>query len=71
MKGVLTWLVRWSFRAGTIKLYPALAAQGSPVQNIIFLAAHFFTFLVPIAQQPRQAVVPGRLSLCLIYLESF
>jgi hypothetical protein len=65
MKGVLTWLVRWSSRAGTIKFCPALAALGSPVQNIIFLAAHFFTLLVPIAQQLRQAVVPGRLSLCL------
>ncbi len=43
----------------------ALAALVSPVQNIIFLTAHFFTSLVPIVQQPRQAVVLGCLSLCL------
>jgi hypothetical protein len=41
----------------------ALAALVSPVQNI-FLAAHFFTLLVPTAQQPGQAGVLGRLSLC-------
>jgi hypothetical protein len=47
---------------------PVLAALLSPAQNIIFLAAHFFTLLVPIARQPGQVgqeVVPGRLSLCL------
>ncbi len=37
----------------------------SPAQNIIFLIVHFFTLLVPIAQQPGQAVVLGHLSLCL------
>jgi hypothetical protein len=41
---------------------PVLAAL---IQNIIFLAAHYFTVLVPIAQQPGQAVVLGRLSRCL------
>jgi hypothetical protein len=41
----------------------ALDAQVSPVQNIIFLATHFFTLLVPIAQQPGHAVVLCRLSL--------
>jgi hypothetical protein len=35
------------------------------VKNIIFLTEHFFTLLVPIAQQPGQAGVLGRLSLCL------
>jgi hypothetical protein len=34
-----------------------------PVQNIFFLTAHFFILCVPVAQQPGQAVVPGRLSL--------
>ncbi len=34
-------------------------------QNIIFLIAHFFTLLVPFAQQPGKVVVQGRLSLCL------
>jgi hypothetical protein len=35
----------------------------SPVQNIIFLTAHFFTVKVPIAQQPGQVVLLGRQSL--------
>ncbi len=35
----------------------------SPVQNILFLTAHFFTICVPNAQQTGQAVVPGRLPL--------
>jgi hypothetical protein len=43
----------------------ALAALVSPVKNIIFVTVHFFTFLVPIAQQPGQPGVLGRLSLCL------
>jgi hypothetical protein len=43
----------------------ACSSQHSTVQNIIFLAAHVFTSLVPIAQQPGQAVVLGRLSLSL------
>jgi hypothetical protein len=45
--------------------FPALAALVSPVQNIIFLTVHLFTLLVPFAQQPGQAGVLGRLSLCL------
>jgi hypothetical protein len=44
---------------------PALAALVSPVQNIIFNTIHFFTLLVPIAQQPGQAGMLGRLSLYL------
>ncbi len=50
---------------GTIDFCPSLAAQVTPVQNIMFLTAHFFTFSVPIAHQPGQAGVQGRLSLCL------
>jgi hypothetical protein len=65
IKGVLPWLVRWTRRAGTIEFRPALAALVSPVQNIIFLTVHFFTLLVSIAQQPEQAGVLGRLSLCI------
>ncbi len=65
MKGVLPWLVRWTRRAGTKDFCPALAAIVSPAQNVIFLTVHFFTLLVPIAQQPGQAGVLGRLSLCL------
>jgi len=38
MTGVLPWLVRWARRAGT-----GVAALVSPVQNIIFLTAYFFT----------------------------
>ncbi len=63
MEGVLSWLVRRARYAGTIDFCSALAALVSPEQNIIFLTAHFFTSLVPIAQQPGQAVVLGRLSL--------
>ncbi len=46
---------------------PALAALVSPVQNIFFLTAHYFTPLSPsIALQARQAAVLRRLSLSLI-----
>jgi hypothetical protein len=65
MKGVLPWLVRLF---GTIDFCPALAALDSSVQYIIYLAAHFFLLLVSLAQQPEQAVVLGRLSLCLCAL---
>ncbi len=65
MKGVLPWSVRWDCRAGTVDFRPTLPALVSEVQNIIFLTAHFSTLLVPITQQPGQAVVLGRLSLCL------
>jgi hypothetical protein len=51
--------------AGTIDFCPALAALISPVKKIIFLTEHFFTLLIPIAQQAGQAGVLGRLSLCL------
>jgi hypothetical protein len=66
MKGFssLGWFVGLR-RAGTIDFCPALAALVSPVKNIIFLPLLFFTLLVPIAQQPWQAGVLGRLSLCL------
>ncbi len=63
MKEVLPWLVRWACQAGTRDLYPALAALVSPVKNICFLIVHYFNLCVPIAQQPGQAVVQGRLSL--------
>jgi hypothetical protein len=39
------WLVRWARHAGTIDF--ALAALVSPVQNIIFLTAHFFDIISP------------------------
>jgi hypothetical protein len=62
MKGVLPWLLRLARRAGTRDFCPALACSSQP---IIFLTVHFSTLLVPIAQQPGQAVVLGRLSLSL------
>ncbi len=46
MKWGLPWLVvRWARGAGggTIDFSPALATLDSPVQNIIFLTAHFFS----------------------------
>jgi hypothetical protein len=63
MKRVLPWLVRWTRCAGARYFYPALAAQVSPVQNIFFLNAHFFTLCVRIARQLGQAVVQGCLFL--------
>ncbi len=63
MKGVLTLLVRWARRAGTIDFCPALAALVGPVQNIIFLTIHYFALFVPITQQTRKAVITGLLSL--------
>jgi hypothetical protein len=48
------------------EIFDALAAPVSPVQNIIFLTAHFFTLLVPIAQQTGQEVVMCRLSVSLV-----
>jgi hypothetical protein len=65
MKRVLPWLVSWTCRASTIVFCPALAALVSPVQISISLTAHFFTLSVPFAQQPGQAGLLGRLSLCL------
>ncbi len=65
VNGYFLGLVRWSRGDGTIDFCPALAGLVSPVQNIIFLTVHFFTLLVPIAQQPGQAGVLGRLSLCI------
>ncbi len=64
-KQVLPWLVRWAPRVGIRDFCPALASLVNPVQNIFFLTVHLFTLLVLIAQQPGQAVVLGRLSLCL------
>jgi hypothetical protein len=54
MRGIHPCLVRWTRRAGTIQVdfCLALAALVSPLQNIIFLIAHFL--LVPVAKQPGQ-----------------
>jgi hypothetical protein len=41
----------------------SLAALVDPVQNILFLAAHYFTSFVLTVQQAGQVVVRGRLSL--------
>jgi len=63
-KGVLPWLVHWALRAITRDFCPDLAALVGSVQNIFFLTVrvHYFNSFVLIAQQARQAVVPGRLS---------
>jgi hypothetical protein len=48
MKGVLPWLVRWAWRAGTRDFCSVLAALAGPVQNIFFLTIHYFNSFVPI-----------------------
>jgi hypothetical protein len=48
MKGVLPWLVRLARRTGIIDFLSCLILY----KNIIFLTAHFFTLLIPIAPQP-------------------
>jgi hypothetical protein len=63
MKEVLPWLVLWACHAGTRDFRSALAALVGPVQNIFFLAVHFFNSFVPIAHQAGQGVVLGFLSL--------
>ncbi len=55
MTEVLPWLFGWACRASTIDFCPALAALVSPVHIIIS----------PHCPEPGQAVVRGRLSLCL------
>ncbi len=66
LKGVFPWLVCWARRASTRNFYPALSALASPVKKT-FLTVHYFNLRVPIAQQPGQVVVQGRLSLS-VYL---
>jgi hypothetical protein len=58
-------------RASTSDFFcSALAALVDPVQNILFLAVHYNTF-VPMAQQAGQTVVLGRLSLSVcLWMES-
>jgi len=51
LKWILPWLVRWARRASTRDFCPALVAEVGAVQNIIFLNVHYFSSLVPIAQQ--------------------
>ncbi len=65
MPWLIGWLVGFVMPVRTIALRPALAALAGPVLNIISSPQHFFTLLVPIAQQRGLAVVLGRLSLCL------
>ncbi len=66
MKGGFPWLVRWAHSAGTRDFYPAFAVLVSTLQKKNFphrTLFRYFIFCVPIAHQPGQAVVPGRLSL--------
>jgi hypothetical protein len=62
-KGVPPWLVSLAPRAGARDFHPALAALVSPELNFYFFTVHYFIVCVPIAQQPGQAAVQGRLSL--------
>jgi hypothetical protein len=50
MKGVLPWLFSWALRAGTKDFCPALVALVGRVQNIFFLAVHYFISFVSNAQ---------------------
>jgi hypothetical protein len=70
IKEVLSWFFCWARRAAALVFCSALAALVSPVQDISYLTAPFFTFLIPIALQPWQSVVQGRLSLCLFSIPS-
>jgi hypothetical protein len=54
-RGTYTWLVHWTRCAGTRDFCTILAALVGPV--LFFLASHFFSGFVSIAQQARQAVV--------------
>jgi hypothetical protein len=62
-EGVLPWLCWRACRAGKRDFCSALAVLVGPVQNIFFLAVHYFNSFVHIALQVGQAVVLGRLSL--------
>jgi|688.fasta_scaffold329747_1 hypothetical protein len=59
MQGLLPWLVRWACRAGTRDFCPSKTALVGPVQNIFFLAVHYFNPFGPIGQQAGQAAVLG------------
>ncbi len=66
-KGVrwfLPWLVRWAVVPVQEIFCPAQTALFGLVQNIIFLAVHFFTSFVPIAQQARQSCRVAYLLIC-------
>jgi hypothetical protein len=45
-----------------------LVCSSHPRTKYFFQTAHFFTLLVPIVQQPGQAVMLGRLSMFLYFL---
>jgi hypothetical protein len=64
VKEALPWLVHWALQAITKDICLGCSSQPS-TKYIIFRTAHFFTLLVPNAQQAGQSVVLGRLSLCL------
>jgi hypothetical protein len=68
MKGDLPWLVNWACRADTIDCCSVFAALVSPVQNIFFLAVHYFNSKVHNTQQAGKAAVLGRMSLCMCLL---
>jgi hypothetical protein len=60
-RGQFPWFVRF---------LSCLGCYSQPGTKYDFPHVHFFTLLVPIAQQPGQAVVLGRLSLCLNFVNA-
>ncbi len=64
MKGVLSWLVRWAYRAGTRDFCSALAAVVGPVQNVFFLTVYYFNSFVFVAQQAGQPCWVACLLVC-------
>ncbi len=62
MTGVLSWFGRWAcVPVQEISVLPWLLYCGPSTKYIFFLTIHYFSLCVPIAQQPGQAVVQGRL----------
>jgi hypothetical protein len=74
MPGVLSWSVRLACRASTRNTRDfcsaSIGCSCRPSTKYYFLAAYYFNYIVPNAQQVVQAVVLGRLSLsmCLCLL---
>ncbi len=60
MRGVLPWLVRWAWCAGTRDFCPALAALVGPVQNIF---SSLYTISIHLSPLPSKL---GRQPCCLL-----
>ncbi len=65
MKGVLPWLVHLGLSCRYKRLLSCLGCSGQPSTKYFFLSPYTISILcVPIAQQPGQAVVQGRMCVC-------